>query len=68
MMIFLLKTVGGFGLFYIKVFVVRASSEEYARQYAADEDGSAWLDKTRTSCKEININGIPGVIYKGDIV
>lgn len=49
-------------------FVVRASSEKEARQFAAkdagDEGSESWIDATKTTCDILTCDGESGVIIR----
>lgn len=49
-------------------FVIRAPGPKTARliasQNAGDEGRPLWLDKRRSSCKQIHVLGEPGVILR----
>ena len=69
-MLFLLEPIEHWDPWYDKAFgfVVRASSEVYARQLAAEQAGDegkdVWLDPAKTRCQAIDPNGPPEVFCR----
>lgn len=45
-------------------FVIRAESEDEARNIAADNDGSIWLDTTSTTCIILIDDGASGIVCR----
>lgn len=68
MKLFLLWREGNIGYDEADSFVVRAESEESARelasQKAGDEGGLTWLQSDRSFCSELTVDGIDKVIIR----
>ena len=65
MKIYLLKQKSAIMLDEMAAVVVRAESEEIAREYAnaaAKDEGPIWTDSSKTSCEVLDYQATPGVI------
>jgi len=68
MKLWLLELIGYSSYDYALGFVIRAETEEDAREqaqeHAGDEGYKAWADKERSSCIELEAEGELGVILR----